>query len=441
MKSAPASFFTFKLEIMKINILFLLLSILFISCDNQKEEQVSNPDDYNKYLAVQEARTTSPYYELWNSKITSDSVELPSFGPVAGQYTAFFESTGDVEYLKKAERTLKKAVEVANIDKDKYYRSLSRNYISQHRFKEALVYADSASSLGKNLSENQHLLFDVHMELGHYAKADSLQKLFADPYDFNYMIRAAKWNDYEGELDRTIMFMEKAKEKAEDSKNRSLLLWVYSNLADYYGHAGRIEESYAHYLKTLEIDNSNAYAKKGIAWIVFSHENNDKEALRIIDSIMKSHTSPDLYLLKAEIASHSGEKEIYENAIANYQELTQNKPYGEMYNAHNLKLYLSEEGNTEKALDLARKEVSNRATPETYQLLALAHLEHGNKEEALKIIRDKVEGKTYEPEAQLAMAHVYKANELESEVKKLKDELLEAKYELGPVTYKEIQKL
>ncbi|MBT8296217.1 MAG: hypothetical protein KJO51_07360 [Gramella sp.] len=426
---------------MKINILFLLLSILFFSCDNQKEEQVSNPDDYNKYLAVQEARTTSPYYELWNSKITSDSVELPSFGPVAGQYNAFFESTGDVEYLKKAERTLKKAVEVANIDKDKYYRSLSRNYISQHRFKEALVYADSASYLGKNLPENQHLLFDVHMELGHYATADSLQRLFADPYDFNYMIRAAKWNDYKGELDRTIMFMEKAKEKAEDSKNRSLLLWVYSNLADYYGHAGRIEESYSHYLKTLEIDNSNAYAKKGIAWIVFSHENNNKEALRIIDSILESHTSPDLYLLKAEIAEHSQNIEMYEDAISNYQNLTQNEAYGEMYNAHNLKLYLSEEGNTEKALDLARKEVANRATPETFQLLALAHLENGNKQEALKIIRNKVEGKTFEPEAQLAMAHIYNANALESEVKRLKEELMEAKYELGPVTYKEIQKL
>ncbi|TRO67318.1 tetratricopeptide repeat protein [Christiangramia sabulilitoris] len=425
---------------MKFNILILLLSVLMVGCD-QTDQNVSSPGDYNSYLAINEARTTSPYFELWNSKITSDSVELPSFSAVAGQYNSFFESTGDITYLKKAEKSLKKAVEIANIDKDKYYRSLSRNYISQHRFKEALIYADSAAKLGKDLPENQHLLFDIHMELGNYKKADSLQKLFADPYDFNYIIRAAKWNDYKGDLDRTIMFMEKAKVKAEDSKNRSLLLWVYSNLGDYYGHAGEIEQSYKHYLKTLEIEPSNAYAKKGIAWIVFSHEDNSTEALRILDSILESHRSPDLYLLQAEIAEHTGNKDLYDTSMNNFQNLISNANYGEMYNAHNLKVYFSESGKELKAIDLARKEVANRATPETFQLLALAHLNNGNKKEALKIIRNKVEGKTFEPEAQLAMAKVYKANELTSEVERLKKELLEAKYELGPVTYKEIQKL
>ncbi len=426
---------------MKINIFFILLSILVIGCDRQSKEKVSNPGDYNKYLAEQEARTTSPYFELWNSKITSDSIELPSFAPVAGQYNSFFESTGDVEYLKKAERILEKAVEVANIDKDKYYRSLARNYISQHRFKEALIYADSASYLGKDLPENQHLLFDVHMELGHYKKADSLQKLFADPYDFNYMIRAAKWNDYKGDLDRTIMFMEKARQKAEESKNRSLLLWVYSNIADYYGHAGRIQESYDHYLKTLEIDPANSYAKKGIAWILFSHENNSDEALRILDSILINHQSPDLYLLKAEIAENNGNTKLQEESLDNYKRLTSKQEYGEMYNAHNIKIYLAEKGNEQKALQLAKKEITNRATPETYHMLALAELENGNKEEALEIIENKVAGKTFEPEAQLTMAKVYKANNRKSEVERLKEELLEARFELGPVTYKEIQAL
>ena len=412
-----------------------------ISCDQEADEKVTTPEDYNKYLAVKEARTTSPYFELWNSKITKDSLELPSFAAVAGQYNTFFESTGDIAYLKKAEQSLLKAVEIANIDKDKYYRSLSRNYISQHRFKEARIYADSAARLGKDLTVNQHLLFDVHMELGNYKKADSLQKLFADPYDFNYMIRAAKWNDFEGDLDRTIMFMEKARDKAEESKNRSLLLWVYSNLGDYYGHAGRIEESYDHYLKTLEIDPSNSYAKKGIAWIVFSYEENETEALRIIDSILESHSSPDLYLLKAEIAEHSGNNDLYEESLSKYRNLTQKPAYGDMYNVYNLKVYLSETGREIDAIDLARQEVANRATPETYQMLALAHLKNGNKLEALKIIKNKVEGKTFEPEAQLALANIYKANNLTLEAKKIKKELLEARFELGPVTYKEVMDL
>lgn len=262
---------------MKINLLLLLSFLLIISCKESDPEvkhgsRITHSEDYNNYLAIQKARTTSPYFELWNSKITTDSVELSSLSAVAGQYNMFFQSTGNIDYLKKAEQSLQKAVKIANIDEEKYYRSLARNYISQHRFKEALVYADSAAELSRNIPATQHLLFDVHMELGNYSKADSLKKLFSDPQDFGYIIRAAKWNDHKGKLDMTIMFMEKAKKKAEASKNRTMLLWVYTNLADYYGHDGRIQDSYEHYLKTLEIDSSNAYAKKGIAWIAYSKE-------------------------------------------------------------------------------------------------------------------------------------------------------------------------
>lgn len=417
---------------------------MIISCKNstsKEESQITNSKDYNNYLAVQKARTTSPYFELWNSKISEDSVELPSFTAVASQYNMFFESTGNIEYLKKAEQSLEKAVKVANIDKEKYYRSLARNYISQHRFKEALVYADSASQLSKNIPATQHLLFDVHMELGNYAKAESIKKLFADPEDFNYIIRAAKWNDYKGKLDMTIMFMEKAKEKAEASKNRDMLLWVYSNIADYYGHDGRIEDSYEHYLKTLEIDSSNAYAKKGIAWIAYSKDNNSVEAQRILDSVLTAHVSPDYYLLKAEIAEFEKDEKAKKDAMDSFWKLANDPDYGNMYNTYKIEVLASDPATKKEALVLAEQEIKNRATPETYQILALANLADGNKEKALEIINDHVVNKTFEPNALLTMAKIYKANMMPDMVKDIKDELLDAGYEMGPVNLREIHSL
>jgi len=435
-----------KLPIMKINILFILSFFLLIGCKDSETEkkveaQISNSEDYNKYLAIQKSRTTSPYFELWNSKITADSIELPSFSAVAGQYNMFFESTGDITYLKKAEQALEKAVQVANLDKDKYYRSLARNYISQHKFKEALVYADSSTALGKDLPVNQQLLFDIHMELGNYEKADSLIKRFADPEDFDYIIRAAKWNDYKGKLDMTIMYMEKAKEKAESSKNRSMLLWVYSNVADYYGHDGRIKDSYEHYLKTLEIDSSNAYAKKGIAWIAYSKDEKLLDAQRILDSVLTGHISPDYYLLKAEIAEFSHDMKAKDEAISTFWKMANNVAYGNMYNTYKIELYAEDPSTKKEALKLAKQEVKNRATPETYQLLALANLVNGNKKEALEIIKLHVANKTFEPTALLTMAKVYKANMMPDEVKELKEELLEAAYELGPLKLREIHAL
>lgn len=428
---------------MKIHILLLVSFFLIISCDEStsEQQQITNSEDYNHFLEVQNPRTTSPYYELWNSKITTDSVELMSFAAVAGQYDMFFKSTGDITYLKKAERSLEKAVEIANIDKEKYYRALARNYISQHKFNEALVYADSAAVLSKNIPATQHLLFDVHMELGNYTKADSLQKLFKDPQDFDYIIRAAKWNDYIGKIKMTIMFMEKAKEKAEARQNRTMLMWVYSNIADYYGHDGRIQDSYEHYLKTLEIDSSNAYAKKGLAWIAYSKDKNPTEAKRIIDSVLTGHVSPDHYLLKAEIAEYENDKNDKEEAMDSFWNLANNPAYGNMYNTYKIEVLAENPKTKEEALALAEQEIKNRATPETYQWLALANLANGYNKKALQIINDHVVDKTFEPAALLTMAKVYKANMMTDKVKDLKEELLETAYEMGPVKFGEIKSL
>lgn len=422
--------------------LFLFVPLLFLfSCQNSEQTQVTNQEDYNKFLVSSPSRTTSKYYELWNSKIKPDSMQLTSFGIVASEYGRYFQNTGDIKYLKKAEQALERAVAIAAIGKAGYQRALARNYISQHRFKEALKLADSARLMGSGIEETQSLLFDVHMELGNYDKAEKYLDSIKNMSHFGYLIRAAKWNDHKGDLDTTIRFMEMAKQEAEDSKNTSLMLWSYTNIADYYGHAGKIKESYDYYLKSLQLDPKNAYAKKGIAWIVFSYEKNPEEALRILDSVTKNYSAPDYYLLKSEIAAfQDNEKESLANLDKYYQAI-QNPSYGDMYNVYNASLYLEETGQYEKAFQIAEKEVQNRPTPHSYDLLAYSYLKNGQKDKALQIVEDHIIGKTFEPNILYHTAEIYKANGEISKVKELKEELLGAAYELGPDMANKISKL
>ena len=49
--------------------------------------------------------------------------------------------------------------------------------------------------------------------------------------------------------------------------------------------------------------------------------------------------------------------------------------------------------------------------------------------------------KTYEPTALLTIAKIYKATMMPDMVKEIKDELLEAGYEMGPVNLREIHSL
>ncbi len=422
---------------MKYFITYLAI-LLFFKCTNKDGEAVTHKSDYDIYLAAEAPKTTSKYFELWHSKIKPDSLQLLSFAIVGGEYSRYFQSTGDITYLKKSENALKKATDIAAIGKAGYFRSLARNYISQHRFKEALQLTDSADIIGSGKHETHELYFDLHMELGNYKTAETYLDSIKNMSDFGYLIRLAKWNDYKGDLDSTIKFMEIAKEKAESSKNKHLMLWSYTNLADYYGHAGRIKDSYQYYLKSLSLDSQNAYAKKGIAWIVFSHEKKPKEALRILDSVTQNYQAPDYFLLKSEIARYMGDDSGSLSNLDNYFIALENPAYGSMYDAHNISVYLDRTEHFDKALELAKKEVKSRPTPTSYGLLAYAYLKNDQKEKALELIEKYVDGKTFEPGTLYYLAEIFKANDKSFRVKEFKKELLGAVYELGPEMHNSI---
>ncbi len=421
--------------------LFLLIPLIFLSACQPKEKRVTHVIDYDKYLVATPVKTTSKYFELWNSKIEPDSMQLLSFGIVGGEYSRYFQESGDIQYLKKAEKALKRAKDIAAIGKGGYFRALARNYISQHRFKEALQLADSARAIGSSINATHGLLFDIEMELGNYQNAGKYLDSIKNLSDFGYLIRLAKWNDHKGDLNTTIKFMELAKAKAIKSKSKALMLWAYTNLADYLGHAGRIEDSYVHYLKALELDPQNSYAKKGIAWIVFSYEKNPEEALRILDSVTKNYRAPDYFLLKAEIAEYMGNQLNKLDNLDQYFNSVKNPAYGVMYNAYNVRMYLEETGQYEKALQISQSEVNNRPTPKSYSFLAFSYLKLGETDKALKIVEQYIDGKTAEPAILYYAAEIYKAAGRNDKVTELKSDLLAAAYELGPLLENKIAAL
>jgi tetratricopeptide (TPR) repeat protein len=285
------------------------------------------------------------------------------------------------------------------------------------------------------------MLFDVYLELGNTDEAKSYLSKIENFKDFDFLIRLSKWSDHIGDLDKAIIYLEKATEEVEASKNKNLMQWAYTNLADYYGHAGRIEDSYQHYLKALELNANDAYAKKGIAWIVYSHEKNADEALRILNTITKNYDTPDYHLLKAEIAAFKGNTDLENKEIAQYKEKIADTLYGDMYNAYNVLIFAKNKAEIDKALQIATKEINNRPTAQSYDLLAWTHYNNGNIKEALDIVENHVAGYTFEPEVLYHMAEIYKANGKLNEAKHLRGELLSSSFELGPLTIQTVKNI
>lgn len=423
------------------NIITIVFLIVLFGCQ-ENPKKITDSKDYDSFLITSNTPSKDllqEEFEYWQKEFNNDSTHLMEMSRLSGIHAALFGITGDISELKNSEKLIEKSHEVSARNKDSYLRSLAHNYVSQHRFKEAQVLLDSAYTYPDNHRETEMMLFDVAMELGEYDRADTLLGKIKDTKDFNYLIRLAKWSDHNGNLDAAIKYMEQAKQIAEERDNRELKVWVYSNIGDFYGHAGRLQDSYNSYLKTLAIEPDNHYVKKQLAWMVYSSEKNTKEANRILDSVMVNHKAPEYYLLKGEMAEFDGNISEAEKEYDKFLKATENPDYGAMYNAYLIDFYINRE--PQKALKLAAKEITNRATPETYQLLAYSQLKAGDKEAALKTIEEYVDGKTSEPNALFHSALIYKANGMKDKVASLKEELMGATYELGPVKAIEIEKL
>lgn len=411
-----------------------------ISC-NSKSDKIIAQKDYNKYLEIKDNKSrdfAQNEINFWQAKYDKAPNQTSYLSQLASNYSKLFENTGNVKYLYKVETLL------LQVNKEYHYanvgsiRSLGRNYISQHRFREALVLANKALAIGEGMKETQKLLFDVNMELGNYTESEKNLKYLTNKTDFDYLIRVSKWNDHLGDLKTAITFMEKARDIAVVNDNKSLKIWTFSNLGDLNGHAGNIRTSYDYYLKTLEVEPNNSYALKGIAWIVFSHEKDTKEATRIIDNISKRHHTPYFYLLKAQIAEYENNQSLKSKNLSEYFNMLNTINYGAMYNKYNTLIYADDKNTAAKALEISKVEINHRPTPDSYDLMAWSYYNLGDAKKALEIEQKYVVGKSFEPKLNYHLATIYKANNMIAKVAPIKEELLKSTFELGPNLEKKI---
>ena len=427
---------------MKTNLYLLLVLALLFNC-KEEDKTVTNAKDYDVFLIAENKKLSDAKAEekFWASKLEKTPNQFPYLAKLAIAESQLFDATGNIENLKKAESYLLQLNQKTNQNKAGYLRALARNYISQHRFKASLILLEKAEILAEDLESTQKMMFDVHMELGNFDIAKSYLEKVVNLNSFDYLIRTAKWNDHIGNLDAAIKYMEMAMAKAESSNIAGLKQWSYTNIADLYGHDGQINKSYEYFLKALALNPNDAYAKKGIAWIVYSHERNPKEALRILNTITENYSAPDYYLLKAEITEFLTDETLKNKYIASYKNAVQNPQYGEMYNAYNAKLFAENNKFVDSAIVIAKREIENRATPQSYDLLAWSLYNNGEFKKALDIVNMHIINKTFEPEALYHVAEIYKANGMTSELQPLKNELLTATYELGPLMELKINQL
>jgi tetratricopeptide (TPR) repeat protein len=415
-----------------------LLAMAMMSCSTHNKK-VADANDYAQYVRVVADNNTDQLIEqisFWQKRYQRNPADQTSLIKLAGFHALRFKSTGEIQDIHLSDSLYREASRKSSFNRSFIMRALAANAISRHEFWNARNLINVALTAGENKSLSLLMLADVQLELGNGDTARTILERFQNKSSFAWLIRASKLMDHEGHLDSAILLMEKALRPVES--NDELFCWTKSNLGDMYGHAGRIEDSYAAYLDALRRKPDYDYALKGIAWIAFSHDRDTQESMRILNTLQNLKTSPDYYLMLSEINGFSGNQRAKEDYVNAFMKTVASPLFGNMYNRHLALLYADEKNNLNAAVKIARKEINVRPTPESYDLLAWTLFRSGETDHAITILKDFVEDRTSEPEALYHMGMIYQSADLD----KSRSYLLRARqsaFELGPVKTRNIE--
>ena len=155
--------------------------------------------------------------------------------------------------------------------------------------------------------------------------------------------------------------------------------------------------------------------------------------------MQEKHPVPDYDLLLSEIAAFEQNNQAKNNYLASFVDKVSNPAYGDMYNKYLFTIMSDELNDHSTALSIAQREIGNRPTPQSYELLAWSFYKNGQINEAVKIAESRIINKTFEPDALYHIGLLLKKSGRPKLAKQYLSEALESSFELGPVTASEIK--
>lgn len=416
----------------------LIISLLAFSCQRQHQNIVDKAD-YNNLIESPQARGADINTEIdfWTKRTSKSPNSYLNISQLARLYSQRFRADGAIEDIHKSDSLYHQVLKLNPFNNASTFRALSANAVTKHQFIKAKDYALAALKEGEDQAASYYMLFDALMELGEFPSARAALNRQKSKTSFDYLARASKLADHDGDLNQAISLMEKAYDRVKSDK--SVYSWSISNLGDMYGHAGRIEDSYQAYIKVLNHNPQHWHSWKGLAWINFAHDNNMEEAKRILKHIDSKSNDPQIKLMLAEIAEFEGNLDEALSLKKNYYAEASSESYFGMHNKYLILLESEDLSMTEAAIARASSEQEKRPTPQVYDLLAWSYLQHGNPEKALALAESFVEGKSFEPEVLYHLGVIYKTNGQKRKGNSYLKEALESEFELGPLTTERIR--
>ncbi len=382
---------------MKFAIPVLICIISFSACKSYIKPLVSEvyADSLIKHYSLPEAiQKNQIEVDFWLSRITPNTPDYSNSFKYAAALVARFHLLGNINDLKSSDSVLLATSANFNNKEVGPIFTLVSHAILQHRFKQADSLLDIAKSMGLKKYESAASSFDVDFELGKIGQAKIELAKINQPTDFGYQFRNSKMMHYMGELDSSLAAMQKAVDNAGEDKG--LALSALSNLGDLYLHAGRMNEAYNSFVTCINENPADMHSIMGIGWIALIKDNNPVLANKIFQFVATKTASPDPLFKLMAVAEYNKDSLAQLKYAKAFEQKVVNPLYGNMYNKYLIQLYTGILNDPSKAVTIAKSELLNRATPQTYAWYVWALINDHQQEEAFKVYEKNVAGKPLE---------------------------------------------
>jgi tetratricopeptide (TPR) repeat protein len=324
--------------------------------------------------------------------VARDPKDATAYAGLGAAYFQRARETADVSDYELAEQSLTKSLDLASEDfsSEAALETLAEVCMGEHRFNDALAYAQKALSLGTGELSPFAIVGDADADMGEYDKAAAAYGRLT-PRDMTPSPRAAYARDsrvsylkfISGDTAGAIVLMKTAvAEGIQAQLPAENLAWLYYELGEYDTQAGDAPSADAAYLAALNIHPGDYRALAALGKLR-ANEGRSAEAIMLYQKAIAIVPMPIFVAELGDLYAKSGnqteaQKQYalveYIGLLGRINQVLHNRDLALFYADHDMKL--------SEALNLAQKELEVRRDIYTWDALAWALYKNGRLTEA-----------------------------------------------------------
>ena len=350
-------------------------------------------------LFIPHATGTERAIQTMQSRVQGNPKDPAAYSALGAAFFQRARETGDVEDFQLAEQALSKSLDLNNADfsADAAYSTMAEVCMGEHRFSDAITYAQKALALGSGDLSSFAIVGDANADMGEYERAavaysrlDISGESTAEPR--NVYVRDSRTSYLKfisGDTAGAIRLMQSAVAAGTEARlPAENLAWLYYELGEYEFQAGDVAAANNAYLAALNIHPGDYRALAGLGKLR-GNQGRYAEAIKLYQAAIAVVPMPiyvaelgDLYTKAGNPAEARKQYQLvqYIGLLGHINQVLHNRDLALFYADHDMKL--------DEALGLARKEFEVRHDIYTWDALAWALYKNGKYQEASDAIEN-----------------------------------------------------